>query len=271
MDSILTSIFVNIPFRMLVDSYLEFCIEKEINPEIGLDAQSLDSCSRTVFAAAATKLQDHGLKMTLHGPFMDLAPGSLDPAVRKVTCQRFEQVLRLLPIFKPVSVVCHAGYDRWRYQANRSLWLEKSLEVWTWMGERVAAEGSCLMLENVYEDGPEDMVDLFESLDRSVVKFCFDTGHQHVFSTAGLDDWITVLGPYLGQLHVHDNTGAHDDHLAIGMGTIDFGLLFQKLKALRPTAPIITLEPHREEDLWPTVDGLSRLWPWPAEGTENRP
>jgi hypothetical protein len=25
---------------------------------------------------------------------------------------------------------------------------------------------------------------------------------------------------------------------------------------------MITLEPHREEDLWPSLEYLAKLWPW---------
>jgi hypothetical protein len=34
------------------------------------------------------------------------------------------------------------------------------------------------MLENVYEDGPEDMIVLFEHLEQQNIKFCLDTLHH---------------------------------------------------------------------------------------------
>jgi sugar phosphate isomerase/epimerase len=70
------------------------------------------------------------------------------------------------------------------------------------------------------------------------------------------------LGPYIGQLHLHDNHGSHDEHLPLGSGKIDFYQLFTYLKSNEIPQPIITLEPHQEEDLWPSLDYLAKVWPW---------
>ena len=77
-----------------------------------------------------------------------------------------------------------------------------------------------------------------------------------------LEKWLEMLGPYLDQLHLHDNHGTADDHLALGHGTIDFETLFAVIKKDHLTPPIITLEPHEEKELWPSVKELERLWPW---------
>jgi len=48
----------------------------------------------------------------------------------------------------------------------------------------------------------------------------------------------------------------------MGYGIIDFKLLFKYLKTNDLPQPIVTLEPHQEEDLWPGLEYLARLWPW---------
>lgn len=253
---------VNIPFTMLCESYLARFIEHRLNPEIGLDAEALDRYPLSVFSRVANALHDVGLSISLHGPFIDLSPGSPDPKISEVTHGRFEQVLRLVPLFRPKTVVFHAGYDKKRYCYLRDAWLEKSLEVWSWLGERIQDEGALLMLENVYEHGPDDIRVLFENLGKEKVGFCLDTGHHAVFSRVTIDSWIDSLEPFLGQLHLHDNSGGQDDHLALGKGSIDFKGLFSRLRAMRSKPPTTTLEPHREEDLWPSLDYLEKTWPW---------
>jgi sugar phosphate isomerase/epimerase len=62
----------------------------------------------------------------------------------------------------------------------------------------------------------------------------------------------------LAQLHLHDNAGAGDDHLAIGAGRFDFSGLFRYLRQQR-LRPLITLEPHQEEGLWASLQALARL------------
>lgn len=262
MSRILQSVQVNIPFTMLYDTYLPRFLELRLNPEVGLDAAALERFSFGDFREIAEQLQAYGPSTTLHGPFMDLSPGSPDPAVRELTRHRFEQVLELVGLFKPKSVVCHAGYQKKRYGYIRDAWIENSLETWSWLGSRLEREGSRLMLENVYEHGPDDIRDIFERLENRGVGFCLDTGHQAAYSRTSLKRWVQSLGPYLGQIHLHDNHGSEDEHTALGKGSIDFQSLFRQLETTMEEPPIVTLEPHKEEDFWPSVEYLERFWPW---------
>jgi sugar phosphate isomerase/epimerase len=253
---------VNIPFTMLYESYLDRFIENKLNPEIGFDAEALDRYSISDVIHVADELFAGGLAITLHAPFMDLSPGSPDPQVRATTRRRFEQTLEFVPILKPKTFVCHAGYDEKRYGYVRDFWVENSIEMWSWLGRLVRDEGSLLMLENVFEQGPEDMRVLFDNLENEEVGFCLDTGHQAAFGHAPLETWVTSLESHIAQLHINDNKGKQDEHLAIGKGNIDFRGFFEQIKAIKREPPIITLEPHREEDLWPSFEYLEKVWPW---------
>jgi sugar phosphate isomerase/epimerase len=262
MVSITNNVQVNIPLTMLSEGYMERFISQGLNPEIGLDAEALDRYAIPEIRETADRLLGRGLTITLHGPFMDLSPGSPDSKIREVTRNRFEQVLRLVPLFRPVSVVFHASYDETRYGFDRDSWIRRSLDTWTWLGRRLREGGTRLMLENVYERAPEDILPLFEAVEKDEIQFCLDTGHQAAFSDAPLDAWLDVLGSYLGQVHLHDNHGQGDEHLALGLGIIDFPAFFRQLRAGREAPPVVTLEPHREEDLGPSLEYLDREWPW---------
>ncbi|MGM0426561.1 MAG: sugar phosphate isomerase/epimerase family protein [Thermodesulfobacteriota bacterium] len=256
------TIQVNIPFKMLYESYLDRFIQHGLNPEIGFDADALDRYSRAEVEAIAAKIHHSALTVTLHAPFMDLSPGSPDPEIRAITRRRLEQLVALVPIFAPRTVVCHTGYDHRRYWHMRHSWVENSLDLWTWLGKKIRSEGSRLMLENVYEQSPQEMGELLELLQSQGVGFCLDTGHQAVFSSVPMETWVQVLGPFLGQLHLHDNTGNRDDHMALGRGNIDFKELFTFLNTLHRPLHTITLEPHSEDALWPSIKYLETLWPW---------
>jgi len=73
---------------------------------------------------------------------------------------------------------------------------------------------------------------------------------------------VDSLAPYLGELHLHDNCGKQDEHLAMGKGNIDFQRIFKHLKDRRKDLPTITLEPHKEEDLWLSLEYLEKIWAW---------
>ena len=264
MQWLIEKIQIHIPFAMLYESYLDLFIKHRFNPEIYLNSNALDTYSESDFNAIAEKLHERDLNITLHSPFMDLSPGSPDSAIRAATRHRFEQMLNLIPIFKPKTVVCHTGYDWKRYLPIKDLWIKNSLETWTWLSEKITSQGGHLMLENVYERDPDDLSVLFDSLKNQNIGFCLDVGHQEVFSRSSIEKWIDVLGHHLKQLHLHDNFGERDDHLALGKGKIDFPKLFECIKNLENQPLAITIEPHKEHDLWPSLEYLETIWPWKA-------
>jgi sugar phosphate isomerase/epimerase len=258
---IIQSVQVNIPFTMLVDDYLEKFLEYRLNPEISLDAAALDRFSRADFQHIADALEQYYPTITLHAPFIDLSPGSSDPEVRKLTRHRLQQTLDLVPLFHPLTVVCHPGYDAKRYGFDQEEWIQRSLETGSWLADELHALGSQLMLENVFEHHPREIGMLMKNLGRKFVGFCLDTGHVTAFSKTSLKIWIEKMAPFLRQIHWHDNNGVTDDHVGLGKGTIDFQPLMEYLTANKNSPPIITLEPHTEENLWDSLEYLEKVWP----------
>jgi len=261
-QALLRRVQVNIPFTMLYNTYLDRFLGYDLNPEIGIDAEALERFNFSDFQRIAEKLQAHQLSITLHGPFIDLSAGSTDPAIMAATRSRFEQLLKLVNVFRPRAVVCHAGYDWRRYGSFREEWIDNSLDTWSWLAGGLVEQGSRLMLENVYEDEPQDIRIILEGLKSQNVGFCLDAGHLFAFGNSELVQWLEGLGSYIGQLHLHDNHGRNDEHLPLGQGNIDFKHLFAYLISIDLPRPIITLEPHREEDLWPSLEYLATVWPW---------
>lgn len=264
MHDIKRVIQVNVSFTRLWDGHIDHFTRNGLNPEIVFDARALERFSRADFSTVAEALRKNALTVTFHAPFVDLSAGSSDPAVRDVTRRRFEELLALVPLFRPVTVVAHAGYDWKRHEYFRDEWLANSLAFWSWLSDGLNREGSRLMLENVYEQGPAEIRVLFEQLSSRRVGLCLDCGHLTVFGGAPLGEWLESLGGFIGQLHLHDNLGQKDDHLALGAGRIDFKALFAFLTSNHPSPPVVTLETHHDQDLEPSLEYLKRIWPWPV-------
>ncbi len=252
---------VGVPFHRLREELLAHFTANGLNPEIGIDAPALERFSLADFAAVAEVLHRHHLTVTLHAPFVDLAAGSTDPAIRAVTRRRFEEILRLVPLFTPRTVVAHAGYQWERHEYYRKTWVDNSTAFWTDIAESLNRAGSRLMLENVYEERPGELRELFERLAPAGVGWCLDGGHLTAFGRAPLGEWLELLGTFIGQLHLHDNRGQKDDHLPLGQGVIDFPRLFDYLKTA-PRRPVVTLEIHPPDGLGSSLAYLERLWPW---------
>ncbi len=256
-EDIIRRIQVCIPFRLLKDKYLPLVLENRINPEIGIDGGVIDTHSKKDFLEMVSILRQEGLLITLHGPFYDLVPGGMDKKILKATRERLKQAFDLIPVFEPLSIVCHTGYDRKRYHEVEDEWLDAALETWAPLVKGLQGTETTLMIENVYERTPRMLQKLLRGLNSENVGFCFDAGHMNVFSETNMEDWLKAMGGFLKQLHLHDNDGISDDHLAIGAGKIDFEYLFKFLEDNR-LRPIITLESHKEKWIWQSLEVLSR-------------
>ncbi|NVM20338.1 MAG: sugar phosphate isomerase/epimerase [Desulfobacterales bacterium] len=256
-EDILRDIQICIPFRLLKEKYLPLFLKNRFNPEIGIDGGVIDTHSEKDFSKIAAVLRLEGLVITLHGPFYDLAPGGIDKKILKATRERLREFFDLIPVFEPLSIVCHTGYDRKRYHEVEAEWLETAIETWAPIVKDLHGAGTTLMLENVYERTPKMLRKFINGLDREKVGFCFDTGHMNVFSETNMQYWLKAMGPFLKQVHLHDNHGSSDDHLAVGAGEIDFEPLYRYIEK-NQLRPIITLEAHKEKWIWQSLEALRR-------------
>jgi sugar phosphate isomerase/epimerase len=164
MPAIKAKVQINAPFGMLWDRYLPLFLEQRLNPEIGLDAASLDRFSRRDFAKVADRLHQADLTITLHGPFQDLLPGALDAKMLEATRSRLQDAFDLLEIFQPRSIVCHIGYEARHYGGMEDRWLSHSVATWEPLAEQAARQGVLVALENVYETRPGLIQKLFARL-----------------------------------------------------------------------------------------------------------
>lgn len=252
---------VNVPFAFLWRGYLERFLKRGLNPEIGLDAYSLGHYPPGVFRRAARAFQEAGRRITLHAPFQDLAPGALDDGVLRASRRRLRQAFRYLPVFRPLAIVCHLSYEDRHYRWDRENWLARAAATWKELAALAARSGVRVMLENVYETEPELFLEVIDRVGAPNLQVCFDVGHLLAFSTGDFPYWLKTLAPVIGQLHLHDNQGDADAHLALGAGRVPLGEVLHSLAA-QGRRPLVTLEPHQEGSLTPSLEYLARIWPW---------
>ncbi len=241
--------FVNAPWYDLKERYLELFTEHKIQPEIGLEGLCLYEESIDSFREIAHILKENDLSCTLHAPFFDLAPGALDPEILEASRNKLRKAFALIEIFQPKSIVCHMNFEQNKQGYKMEKWAESSLGTWRELTD-IASKNNCLlMLENTYETTPDAHERMLSSLDSGSAGFCLDVGHLMSFARSPWQDWLPRLSPWLGQLHLHDNNGDQDQHLAPGLGNFNFAELFHFLNS-NGLRPLVTLEPHSEEDLW---------------------
>jgi sugar phosphate isomerase/epimerase len=241
-------IHAHIPLPYL-RSKLRIFLDRALDPEIYFNYRALELMPEKEYVELAALLEDAGRTVTIHGPFFDLSPGAVDPGFRALTLERMRVALERARLFHPDCVVFHPGYDPLRFGGHSHVWLKNSLVTWKHLlplAERMPS--TWLLLENIFERNPYTLAELLSKLPSPPFGFCLDTGHFQVFSEVPLSEWFQALGPYLREVHLHDNSGSGDDHLPPGRGAFDFNDLFQRLSLL-PEKVIGTIEARSEADL----------------------
>lgn len=247
-------VHAHVPYLQLKEN-MQFILDNRINPEVYFPAEALSAVIPEELAAIADALHGNGLATTIHAPFMDLNPGAIDPLFREATLHRFEQVLDAAAILKPKVIVCHPGYDRWRYGDHQEKWLRCSMETFGKVLDRSESIGCIIAVENIFEEEPSTLRALLETVNHPRFRHCFDVGHWNLFHNVGLEEWFAELGPYVAEAHIHDNRGVRDDHAPIGEGEIDFPLFFQLMREYAPQA-VWTIEAHSRANLIASLENL---------------
>ncbi|MDQ5984484.1 MAG: hypothetical protein CSYNP_00179 [Syntrophus sp. SKADARSKE-3] len=258
MEAMFNKFQIHMPFSDLHDHYLPLVLEERLNPEISFDYATLERFVIDDYRRIADELLAAGLSVTFHAPFMDLRPGAIDPVIRKASLDRIRSVVELAAYFRPLAVVCHPSFDKRYYVSTEELWLANSIETWKTLTAVAETVDTILCLENVYEKQPRMILRLLAAVESPRLSFCFDTGHFNVFSSVPLDEWMQAMAPYLFELHIHDNGGAADEHLAAGNGSFPFFRLFGIIRE-KGLLPVMTLEAHKEATLRLSIENLTAM------------
>lgn len=248
--------FYHVPFQF-IERFLHIIIERRLNLEIYFNAEILDSTPPNIYETTARKLSDAGIETTIHSPFMDLSPGGIDKKIREVSLERMKQLMAAASYFNPASIVVHPGFDKWRFGGAEDKWLENSISTWQEVLNFLPRGRTIVCLENVFEEHPDPLIMLCKSLGNSKFKICFDTGHFNLFAKIAMDEWIEKIIGYIGEIHLHDNSGIDDEHNAIGSGTVNFRRLFELIKGREDI--ILTVEAHTSDNAVKSMERLKEL------------
>ena len=154
---------------------------------------------------------------TIHAPYLELYPGSPDEAVRKATFDCFQNVYRIAAELNAGHIVFHHNYDP--SACSESAWLENSCAFWREFMEAKPAVVK-IHLENILDKTPRLLSELVSRIDNPLLDIALDIGHAHAYSKVTPLYWVESLKTQIGYVHLHDNHGTEDEHLALGDGNI---------------------------------------------------
>ncbi len=242
-------LLINVPYDM-VRPRIERILFLRVGVEVYLDNEAVNEIDRQDARQLGRELEERGIICTVHAPYIDLSPGGVDKEIRHISLEKLKKSSEIARLLGAQGMVCHGGYDRWRFGGHEELWLKNSMDTWT---ELLKESGDLpLMIENVFEETPSTIVALLDRLKDKNLWFCFDTGHFNLFTTLSVGDWLMPLRDRLREFHIHDNHGKSDEHLPVGRGEFPFRELKHFLKAL--DAPFFTAETPDESSAVDTIN-----------------
>ena len=192
---------------------------------------------------------------SLHGPFGDLCPGSFDVMVRDLARYRYRGAVTIAEQLGVTHLVLHHGYVP--HTSFPSQWLKRCARFWREFLESTPARIS-IHLENHLELDATMIADLVAEVGGERLNVCLDIGHAHCCSAQTVVQWTEQLRDKIGYVHLHDNHGEKDEHLALGQGTI---AMIDVCDAL---------EEHAPDALWALETGPAGVAPSLAWLSEHR-
>jgi Sugar phosphate isomerases/epimerases len=175
---------------------------------------------------------------SLHGPFGDLAFGSVEPLIREVTLKRIISAYEQAEKYGFTDIIIHHGYVPNTSPPDK--WLKRSCEFWKANMECFQKQVR-ICIENMLDWDCGLLMELIDAIDHDQVKICLDLGHANCFSKEDVLVWIKKLNHRIGYVHMHNNHGVYDEHNALMNGNIRYEKVFEYLQCYASDA-ILAIE-----------------------------
>lgn len=228
---------------------IEACVELSQAHGLGIEVMAfafpniLDGDVNGAIRSYQTLLAPVPGPITLHGPFMDMAPGSPDPRINATCIDRYRHAIEIAAELNASKIVFHANFIAAIHNVGYRLgWHDRNVEFWTDMADFAAGHGVLLAVENMWEFDPRIIVDVIAEVNHPYLRACLDVGHAHLFGPDhDFEAWLSAFEPWLTHAHVNNTHGKLDTHNALGDGILNYDTILDRMRLL-DTLPTFALE-----------------------------
>lgn len=198
---------------------------------------------QNLFEKLKELMSSFNLPLTLHAPFSDLNVASFNEIIRKASMGAVEKALHRAVDLGAVAVTIHPGhcspvsrkYPKEYLRIHRSS-LEKIARTAEELGVNVGVE-NMPRFPILDAQTPERLKNIIDGIPIGVT---FDVAHLNT-TGADFEGFITNFKDRVIVLHLHDNHGSEDEHLALGEGNIPWEVLLPKLPKVPATIEVKNL------------------------------
>lgn len=181
-------------------------------------------------------LDRYSMKIICHLPTF-VSTADLTPSLRKASLNEVLNSLDVAAELGCLKVVLHPSY-----MLGLSIFvIEKAKEYAIESLDAIMTKGNQLgliiCLENMFPGThslvePEDFSEIFENFPE--LKLTLDIGHAHIRDKDGKRalNFIKRFSDYISHIHASDNLGKEDNHLPVGVGTVNFPEIVKAIKEI---------------------------------------
>ena len=179
------------------------------------------------------------IDITVHGPFSDLNPASMNDAIRDETIRQIKQCVELSSDFSRIVVVHPGLMSPLGNQMPDQVWA-RNVDALKELGRHAEEHGVTLCLENMPNMDkllcrtPSEIFGMIESAGENI-GMTFDVGHSNTMKN--IPEFLKEKSRFT-HIHIHDNHGERDEHLELGNGTVNWGMVLPELKGFTGMAVI---------------------------------
>lgn len=172
------------------------------------------------------------IDITVHGPFSDLNPASMNDAIRDETIRQIKQCIELSSDFSRIVVIHPGALSPLGSQLPDQAW-SRNVEALRELGKYGEEHGVTLCLENMPNmerllgRTPSEIFGMIDSAGSENIGMTFDVGHAN--TVKNIPEFLKEKARF-SHIHIHDNHGERDEHLALGYGDVNWGMVLPELK-----------------------------------------
>ena len=179
-------------------------------------------------------LQSYSMGIVCHLPTF-VSAADLTDSIRRASVTEMKRSLSVASDLGAEKVVLHppmisgmGAYVADRVRSYAFEFMEEMILSAERLGVTVCLEN--MMPRNGFGVEPYEFESIFERF--PILQLTLDTGHAHLGGNGKgrLQELLKRFGGRIGHVHLSDNRGLHDDHFALGLGTINFKRLARGLK-----------------------------------------
>jgi sugar phosphate isomerase/epimerase len=190
---------------------------------------------------ARTKAERLNIKLVVHASFSSINITFINKHVRAAALDQLKREIKLAHDLESDIITIHPGvksaHASWYPESH---YWDAQIAAYQELLAFAAPLGVRICTENINPGGvgtEEQVAQLFANLDSPHFGLTFDFGHHNLIynkyslgeRTEAAKSILKRFADRIWMLHVHDNWGEKDDHMAIGMGQIEYDVLMPEV------------------------------------------